>query len=110
MIPEIKSYSRDIIPNISYNTNDRVSIARKYSNFVFSEYVDSIPEKLTFGVSWVISDRKDEDEKDKVDLDAYAMCLDENCEVEKTKTVEKKNCGGKLRFSKLRSYPKRFLR
>jgi stress response protein SCP2 len=68
LIPYIKSYSRDLIPDI--DPGERVAILRKDGSIRLSDYCKTIPEVLTFGLSWHTAMNL------HVDLDASVICLD----------------------------------
>lgn len=64
-----------MIPSIICDPNERMSVAKKDSCVRLSEYIQAIPNKLTFGVAWAISRGK------KEDLHTYAICLDADYEL-----------------------------
>ena len=73
LIPEIKGYSRDFVPGITINPNERIAIMRKGGAIRlrdFSSPNQPVPKKVTFGLAWDITNGRN------VDLDASAICLD----------------------------------
>lgn len=73
LIPEIKSYSRDIVPNIHVDPRERIAIMRKGSAIRIADYCDvkgTIPERVVFGLAWDVTNGTN------IDLDASAICLD----------------------------------
>mmetsp|Transcript_9574 Transcript_9574/g.13568 ORF Transcript_9574/g.13568 Transcript_9574/m.13568 type:complete len:411 (-) Transcript_9574:232-1464(-) len=75
LIPHIKSYTRDIIPQIRVNPYERVAIMRKSGTIRLSDYThlgdngNISPEMLVFGLAWDVT------EGVKIDLDASVICL-----------------------------------
>ena len=74
LIPELKGYTRDLIPSIVINPRERIAIMRKGGTIRVADYVPShvVPEWLTFGLAWDITDGV------AIDLDASAILLDEH--------------------------------
>ena len=74
LIPEIKSYTRDIIPSIKINKKERVAIMRKGGVIRLQDYTPTgiIPPSITLGLAWDITNGKN------IDLDASAIMLDVN--------------------------------
>ena len=71
LIPEIKGYCRDIIPNIQINPYERVAIMRKGGTIRLSDYsFPNLPDVLTLGLAWDITHGRN------IDLDASIICLD----------------------------------
>jgi len=70
LIPEIKGYSRDLVPGIQINPTERVAIMRKGGAVCLEDYVaGKLPESLTFGLAWDVTNGVN------IDLDASAICL-----------------------------------
>jgi len=71
LIPEIKGYSRDLVPGIQINPTERVAIMRKGGAVCLEDYVTGklLPETLTFGLAWDVTNGVN------IDLDASAICL-----------------------------------
>mmetsp|Transcript_7062 Transcript_7062/g.8171 ORF Transcript_7062/g.8171 Transcript_7062/m.8171 type:complete len:554 (+) Transcript_7062:47-1708(+) len=67
LIPEIKGYSRDLVPGIEINPSERIAILRKGGAIMLR---GDIPEPLTFGLAWDVTDGVN------IDLDASVICLD----------------------------------
>ncbi len=76
LIPEIKSYSRDIVPGIRVGLNDRIALMRKGGVIRLADYTltKTIPEVVIMGISWEIAKGYQ-----KIDLDVSAVCFDVNC-------------------------------
>ena len=72
LIPEIKGYSRDIVPNIRIDPHERIAIMRKGGIIRLSDYSASsqLPETITLGLAWDITHGR------QIDLDASVICLD----------------------------------
>jgi len=77
LIPEIKGYSRDIVPNIKIDKNERIAIMRKGGTIRLKDYTlnKSDPATVTLGLAWDVTNGKN------VDLDASAICLDSSMNV-----------------------------
>jgi len=72
LMPYLKSYTRDLIPNIEVDPTERVAILRKGGNIRLTDYCKGgkLPETVTFGLAWDVTNGKN------IDLDASAICLD----------------------------------
>ena len=79
LIPQLKSYTRDLLPSIHVNPAERVAIMRKGGNIRLADYCAGgtdatgkkrLPETLTFGLAWDVTNGVN------IDLDASAVCLD----------------------------------
>lgn len=72
LIPEIKGYTRDLVPNIQINPHERVAIMRKGGTIRVSDYVadGKIPPLVSFGLAWDVTNGVN------IDLDASAILLD----------------------------------
>ena len=76
LIPHAKIYTRDLIPHVTIDPTERVAILRKGGNHIrVQDYCHNhiMPEKITFGLAWDVSD-----DAEFIDLDASAICLDAN--------------------------------
>lgn len=73
LIPHIKAYSRDILPSIEVDPNERMAIMPKNGVIRVKDFCPSgdIPTVLTFGLSWDVT------EGASIDLDASVICLDQ---------------------------------
>lgn len=71
LIPEIKGYSRDLVPGIAIDPKERIAVMRK-GGIVCLE--GKMPEHMTFGLSWDVTNGVN------IDLDASAICLDADLE------------------------------
>eukprot|EP00591_Stephanopyxis_turris_P018778 CAMPEP_0195541866 /NCGR_PEP_ID=MMETSP0794_2-20130614/51310_1 /TAXON_ID=515487 /ORGANISM="Stephanopyxis turris, Strain CCMP 815" /LENGTH=345 /DNA_ID=CAMNT_0040675981 /DNA_START=60 /DNA_END=1097 /DNA_ORIENTATION=+ len=70
LIPEIKGYSRDLVPGIKIDKNERVAIMRKGGTIRLRDYTrGDVPASVTFGLAWDITRGRN------IDLDASAICL-----------------------------------
>jgi len=80
LIPEIKAYSRDILPDINIDTSERVAILRKGGTIRAGDYshFQEVPESVTVGLSWDATQGK------KIDLDLSVICLLENLRLHDT--------------------------
>jgi len=80
LIPEIKAYSRDILPDINIDVSERVAILRKGATIRASDYshFQVVPESVTVGLSWDTAPGK------KIDLDLSVICLEEKLRVHDT--------------------------
>jgi stress response protein SCP2 len=74
LIPEIKGYTRDLVPNIVVNPQERIAVMRKGGTIRVADYVPGgfIPRNVTFGLAWDVTNGVN------IDLDASAILLDEN--------------------------------
>jgi len=72
LIPYLKSYTKDLVPNIRVNPTERVAIMRKNGNIRLADYCagEQLPDPVTFGLAWDITGGQN------IDLDASAICLD----------------------------------
>jgi stress response protein SCP2 len=77
LIPEIKGYTRDLVPDIAINPKERIAVMRKGGTIRVSDYVPggSIPKNVTFGLAWDVTNGVN------IDLDASAILLDANHEL-----------------------------
>jgi stress response protein SCP2 len=77
LIPEIKGYTRDLVPNIQINSQERVAIMRKGGTIRVSDYVPGgvIPENVSFGLAWDVTKGVN------IDLDASAILCDANMQL-----------------------------
>jgi len=92
LIPEIKSYSRDICPNVVVNPRERVAMMRKGGAIRVKDYNNgaSFDQDLVFGLAWDITNGK------SIDLDASAICLDSDLNLVEIISYRKlcSDCGG----------------
>lgn len=74
LIPKIKGYTRDLVPNLTIDPHERVAIMRKGGTIRVSDYVagGKIPALVSFGLAWDITNGVN------IDLDASAVMLDAN--------------------------------
>jgi tellurium resistance protein TerZ len=74
LIPSLKSYTRDLLPSIRIDPTEIVAIMRKNGVIRLRDFCPGhvVPEKVSFGLAWDITNEK------CIDLDASAICLDEN--------------------------------
>ena len=72
LIPELKGYTRDLLPSIVINPSERIAIMRKGGTIRVADYTPShvVPEWLTFGLAWDVTNGV------AIDLDASAILLD----------------------------------
>jgi tellurium resistance protein TerZ len=72
LIPEIKGYTRDIVPGIVIHPDERIAIMRKGGSIRVSDYIPGheLPKWVTFGLSWDVTNGVN------IDLDASAIVLD----------------------------------
>lgn len=72
LIPEIKGYTRDIVPGIIIPPDERIAIMRKGGSIRVSDYLPGheLPKWVTFGLSWDVTNGVN------IDLDASAIVLD----------------------------------
>jgi tellurium resistance protein TerZ len=73
LIPELKGYTRDLVPNIVINPAERIAIMRKGGTIRVADYTPDHqpPEWLTFGLAWDVTNGVN------IDLDASAILLNE---------------------------------
>ena len=71
LIPEVKSYTRDLLPNITVNPHERIAVMRKGGAIRVSDYLPGgkIPEHVSVGLAWDVTNGK------AIDLDASAVML-----------------------------------
>jgi tellurium resistance protein TerZ len=74
LVPYLKNYTRDLLPNIRVDPTERVAILRKGGNVRLTDYCagGKLPDQVTFGLAWDVTDGVN------IDLDASALCLDRN--------------------------------
>jgi tellurium resistance protein TerZ len=74
LIPEIKGYTRDLVPGIVVDPQERVAVMRKGGAIRVSDYVPggSIPAHVCMGLAWDVTNGK------VIDLDASAVMFDAN--------------------------------
>lgn len=74
LIPEIKSYTRDLVPGITVNPHERFAVMRKGGAIRLTDYVPGgkIPTHLSMGLAWDVTNGAN------IDLDASAVMLDAN--------------------------------
>lgn len=74
LIPELKSYTRDLVPGIVVNPQERVAVMRKGGAIRVSDYVPggTIPAHVSVGLAWDVTNGVN------IDLDASAVMLDAN--------------------------------
>ena len=73
LIPEMKGYCRDIIPDINIDPNERIAVMRKGGTIRLQDYFSAsaqLPDTLTLGLAWDITHGRN------IDLDASIICLD----------------------------------
>jgi stress response protein SCP2 len=86
LIPQMKSYSRDIMPVIkTIDVNEKIAVMRKNGIIRINDYYPLVSNNtsntindsnwLTLGLKWDIQNRAD------MDLDASVICLDEQLQV-----------------------------
>jgi len=73
LIPEIKGYTRDMVPDIKIDPTERMAMLRKGGVVRVTDYLPGhkVPTWLTFGLAWDVTDGVN------IDLDASAILLDE---------------------------------
>jgi len=71
LIPEIKSYTQDMVPNIQVDPHERIAILRKGGTIRVRDFAPNgtIPDCITMGLAWDVTDEKE------IDLDASVICL-----------------------------------
>jgi len=74
LLPFMKSYTRDLLPNIVVDPTERVAILQKGGAIRLSDYSPhgQVPRVVRFGLAWDLSNGKN------IDLDASAVCLDKS--------------------------------
>ena len=77
LIPELKGYTRDLIPSIHIDPTERVAILRKGGAVRVQDYLPGhiLPAWLTFGLAWDVTNSVN------IDLDASALLLDSRMNV-----------------------------
>ncbi|KAL7540957.1 hypothetical protein ACHAXR_010520 [Thalassiosira sp. AJA248-18] len=72
LIPEIKGYTRDLIPGIKIDPNERIAVMRKGGTIRLRDYAPptQVPTSVTLGLAWDVTNGVN------IDLDASAICLD----------------------------------
>ena len=72
LVPQIKSYSRDIVPNVKVDPSERLVIMRKNGVVRLRDFCRNqlLPKTVSFGLAWDVTDGK------SIDLDASVICLD----------------------------------
>jgi tellurium resistance protein TerZ len=69
LLPLIKSYTRDLVPDIKIDPTERVAILRKGGNIRLTDYCRRLPDTVTFGLAWDVTQGVN------IDLDASVICL-----------------------------------
>lgn len=71
LIPEIKSYTRDLLPNIRVDPHARIAVLRKGGTIRVRDFAPkgAVPEWVTMGLAWDVTDGVN------IDLDASVICL-----------------------------------
>eukprot|EP00545_Synedropsis_sp_CCMP1620_P013583 CAMPEP_0119029458 /NCGR_PEP_ID=MMETSP1176-20130426/40530_1 /TAXON_ID=265551 /ORGANISM="Synedropsis recta cf, Strain CCMP1620" /LENGTH=607 /DNA_ID=CAMNT_0006985803 /DNA_START=24 /DNA_END=1847 /DNA_ORIENTATION=+ len=74
LIPEIKGYTRDLVPDLVVDHQEHVATMRKGGTIRVSDYVPGgkVPPCVSFGLTWDV----DVTNGVKIDLDASAILLD----------------------------------
>jgi len=77
LIPHIKSYTKDLVPGIRVDPQEKVSVMRKGGAIKIKDFCpeQKVPDKITFGLSWDMTQEEGK-KAQKIDLDASAICLD----------------------------------
>jgi len=77
LIPEIKSYSRDLIPGIKINPKEYIALMKKGEAIRINDYMleDETLHRLVFGLAWDVTNGRN------IDLDASVICLDAHLSV-----------------------------
>eukprot|EP00804_Cyclotella_cryptica_P029949 CCRYP_020082-RA/>CCRYP_020082-RA protein AED:0.34 eAED:0.34 QI:0/0.5/0.66/1/0.5/0.33/3/143/639 len=73
LIPEIKSYCRDLLPDLEIDPYERIAVMNKGMTVRVRDYCpqrDVLPNVLAMGLAWDVTNGVD------IDLDASAVCLD----------------------------------
>jgi len=71
LVPEVKMFSKDLVPNIKVDVNERVAIMRKGGVIRLSDFAPGgVPAKLVMGLAWDVTNGVN------IDLDASAILLD----------------------------------
>jgi len=74
LIPRILGYTRDLLPTLRIDPFNRMAIMRKDGIIRIRDYVEHVPDEVTFGLRWDMG----RSAEDAVNLDASAICLDRN--------------------------------
>jgi tellurium resistance protein TerD len=74
LIPELKGYSRDLVPGIVIDPQERIAIMRKGGTIRVTDYLPGhkLPPWVTFGLAWDVTNGVN------IDLDASAIMLNES--------------------------------
>ena len=74
LIPELKGYTRDLVPDLVVNPQERIAVMRKGGTIRVSDYVPGgkIPANVSLGLAWDVTNGVN------IDLDASAVMLDAN--------------------------------
>lgn len=77
LIPELKGYSRDLVPGIVIDPQERIAIMRKGGTIRVTDYLPGhkLPPWVTFGLAWDVTNGVN------IDLDASAIMLNESLEL-----------------------------
>lgn len=72
--PEIKGYTRDLVPNIQIDPHERVAVMRKGGTITVRDYLPNhqLPNWLTFGLAWDVTNGVN------IDLDASIRSADKS--------------------------------
>uniref|UniRef100_A0A7S4M701 C2 domain-containing protein n=1 Tax=Odontella aurita TaxID=265563 RepID=A0A7S4M701_9STRA len=72
LIPEIKGYTRDLVPGIEIDPRERIAVMRKGGTIRLKDYSppSQVPTAVTLGLAWDVTNGVN------IDLDASAICLD----------------------------------
>jgi tellurium resistance protein TerZ len=72
LLPQIKSYTRDLLPSIHIDPNERVAILQKSGVIKIQDFCPSqvIPTTVSFGLAWDVTNGV------SIDLDGSVICLD----------------------------------
>mmetsp|Transcript_22914 Transcript_22914/g.48122 ORF Transcript_22914/g.48122 Transcript_22914/m.48122 type:complete len:611 (+) Transcript_22914:74-1906(+) len=73
LIPEIRGYCRDLVPNLEIDPNERIAVMNKGVTVCVTDYSPErnvLPEVLAMGLAWDVTDGVN------IDLDASVACLD----------------------------------
>jgi tellurium resistance protein TerZ len=86
LMPQLKAYARDLVPNIVVNPYERIAMMRKDGTIRIEDYFPDfqIPEWLTFGLAWSVTYGVE------IDLDASAMLLDHKLQLVDTVWFQKR--------------------
>ena len=74
LIPELKGYTRDLVPGLVIDQQERIAVMRKGGTIRVTDYVPGhkLPPWVTFGLAWDVTGGVN------IDLDASAICLNAN--------------------------------